>query len=66
MSHDRHAKAAALRAFANTDALTAQILNDYGSTSPEGHAAVRALRTALHTAYAAGATDDDLRKANPA
>lgn len=65
MSHDRHAKADALRAFANTDALTAQILNDYGSTSPEGHSAVRALRAAIAHAYANGATDDDLRKANP-
>ncbi|MEV6102641.1 hypothetical protein [Nocardia sp. NPDC051981] len=55
----------AVQAAVNAVAVATTAINEYGRTSPEAESALRAARTAVAAAHAAGATDDDLRAARP-
>jgi hypothetical protein len=59
-------KQTAIQAAANAAAVAAQAVNDYGPTSDKATGAVQAVRDAVSTARAHGATDDDIRASRPA
>lgn len=58
-------KAQTLAALGNAVAVFGQVINDYGTDSPEAESARKASRQAAVAARVCGATDEEMRAARP-